>query len=137
HKLSSPISKLTPDQQYAFEYWVEDYKIVTFQRCLFNGYNRSETIRNLLKRDRSRHQDFAFGLPQYNYIDSLVQPIIQQAKADSIKFYKSHLEGRPTIEADDLNGIPLMKCCLEFYASEKLDSIAHARVNMMEQLWKN
>jgi len=123
-------------EQKRIDDWMKDYKIVTFQRCLFLGYDRNDQIRNLFKLDRSSHQNFAYGLNEYQYIDSLVQPIILRAKADSIQYFNNRLKGINEIEQAELNGLPLIKYCLEFYATERLDSIANSRVKEMKLLWK-
>jgi len=122
-------------EQKRIDYWKKDYKIVTFNTCLGLGY-KNEHVRNLFKLDRSHHQDFAYGLNGYKYIDSLVQPIILAAKKDSIQHFNRYLKGMNKIEQAELNGLPLIKHCLEFYASERLDSIATSRVTEMEILWK-
>lgn len=119
-----------------FEKWKIEYKNITFSRCLFLGFNRSDEIRNVMKLDNSTHQDFAFGLEQYRYIDSIVGPIIKLIKLDSVQNYHNKLQKINKIELNELNGKPVFKFCLEFYASEKLDKIAIERVNQMEFLWK-
>lgn len=121
----------------AINNWKQEYKNVTFQRCMFLGYNRSSEIRNLLNIDRSAAQDFPFGLDQYRYIDTIVQPTIRQAKQDSAKYYDKYLKGMNQVERDELNGLPMIKYCLEYYGSDELDSIANRRVNQMNSLWKS
>ena len=120
-----------------FNNWKQEYKNVTFHRCMFLGFNRSSEIRNLLKIDRSVAQDFPFGLNQHRYIDTIVQPIIKQAKQDSSKHYDKFLKGMNQIETDELNGLPMIKYCLEYYISDELDSISNYRVNQMRSLWKS
>ena len=141
---SSCISKNNSSEQLksekeskAFDFWKQEYKNVTFHRCMFLGFNRSPEIRNLLKLDRSVAQDFPFGLNQYRYIDTIVQPIIKQAKQDSTKHYDKYLKGMNQVERDELNGLPMIKYCLEFYASDDLDSISNSRVNQMNSLWQS
>lgn len=120
----------------AFYIWKQEYKNVTFQRCLYLGHNRSTEILNLLKIDRSTAQDFPFGLNQYKYIDTIVQPIIAKAKLDSTTHYNKFLKGMNQIEKDELNGLPMMKYCLEYYTSDELDSISNKRVEQMKRLWE-
>jgi len=117
--------------------WTTQYKNTTFQRCLFLGYKRSDDILSVLKKDNSGPNDFPFGVHQYRYIDTIVQPIIRKAELDSMVFYKKYLNGLPEIMISDMNGIPLMECCLDFYSSDKLDSIAESRVKQMNQLWRS
>jgi len=131
-----PKKTISESEQKRIDYWEKDYKIVAFQRCLFLGYNKNDQIRNLFKLDRSSHQNFAFGLNEYQYIDSLVQPIILMAKADSVQHFNRRLKGMNEIEQAELNGLPLIKYCLEFYESERLDSIANSRIKEIEILWK-
>ena len=120
----------------AINTWILEYKNVTFQRCLYLGFNRSTEIFNLLKLDRSTAQDFPFGINQYRYIDTIVQPVIKQAKLDSAKHYNKYLKGMNDIERDELNGKPMIKFCLQFYVSDKLEEIARERVTQMDFLWK-
>lgn len=130
-------SRVPPKELSAFNMWEKEYKNVTFQRCLLLGFSKSDQIRNLMKLDNSTHQDFAFGLEQYKYIDSIVQPIIKRAKIDSIRNYKDNLDGMNVIEQNELNGLPLMKYCLEFYESDELNRIANQRINQMKFLWQD
>jgi len=118
------------------ESWETDYKSVTFIRCIFLGLNKSEEIRNVLKMDRSTHQDFAYGLNEYKFIDSIVKPVIQQAKIDSANHYKKYLEGFNEIERDELNGLPIFRYCLDFCSSDEFKILATERVDQMEYLWK-
>ena len=127
----------TKNEESNFNFWLKEYKNVTFQRCLYLGFNKSSEIKAFLELDYSTHQDFAFGLPQYQYIDSIVQPVILQAKKDSIKFHEEYLKARPEIELDNMNGLPMMKYCLEFYTSEELKNIAKDKVLEMDFLWKD
>jgi hypothetical protein len=127
---------LTIDERDKVDFWITDYKNVVFQRCLFLGFSKSSEIRNLLKKDRSRHQDVAFELSQYKRIDSLVQPIIKQAKIDSINFYHQYLIGNDSIEIEEQNGLPMMKLCLAYYESNELQEIAEENVLLMPHLWK-
>ena len=120
-----------------FKLWKQEYKNVTFQTCLYLGYNRSSEISNLLKIDRSTAQDFPFGMYQYKYIDTIVQPIISKAKLDSTTYYNKFLKGMNQIERDELNGLPMIRYCLEYYTSDELDSISNKRVEQMKFLWKS
>ena len=104
---------------------------------MYLGFNRSTEILNLLKIDRSTAQDFPFGLDQYKYIDTIVQPVILQAKLDSTKHYNKFLKGMNEIERDELNGLPMIKYCLEYFKSDELDSISNNRVEQMKKLWKS
>jgi len=94
--------------------WITQYKNTTFQRCLFLGYKRADDILSVLKKDNSGPNDFPFGVHQYRYIDTIVQPIIRKAELDSMAFYKKHLDGLHEILISDMNGLPLMECCLDF-----------------------
>lgn len=134
---SESLNEIKSDEEIeAFNAWKQEYKSVTFQRCLYLGYNRSPEIMNLLKIDRSSAQDFPFELNQYRFIDTIVQPIITKAKLDSTTHFNKFLKGMNQIERDELNGLPMMKYCLEYYTSDKLDSISNKRVEQMESLWK-
>ncbi len=134
---SESLNQMKSDEEIeAFDDWKQEYKNVTFQRCLYLGHNRSTEILNFLKIDRSTAQDFPLGLNQYRYIDTIVQPIISRAKLDSITHYNKFLKGMNQIERDELNGLPMMKYCLEYYTSDELDSISNKRVDQMESLWK-
>lgn len=123
------------EENQAFDTWVDEYKITTFQRCLFLGYNRSQEIRDLFKIDRSTVQDFPLGVDQYKYIDTLVQPIIEQAKLDSAENFNKYLNGMNKTEGTELNGIPIIKYCLGYFSSNELDSISKHRIQRLDFLW--
>jgi hypothetical protein len=134
---SESLKQLKSDKEIeAFDAWKQEYKNVTFQRCLYLGHSRSTEILNLLKIDRITVQDFPFGLNQYRYIDTIVQPIITKAKLDSATHYNKFLKGMNQIEQDELNGLPMTKYCLEYYTSNELDSISNKRVEQMKNLWE-
>ncbi len=136
-KAVDPVNQTTKDEEQIIQNWITEYKNVTFQHCLWLGYSKSDEILNLLKVDRSTHQDFAFGsIEQYRYIDSIVHPVILRAKMDSTTYYNKFLKGMNEIERDELNGLPMMKYCLAFYVSDELDSIATSRIKQMKYLWQ-
>jgi len=75
-------------------------------------------------------------LPQYQYIDSIVLPVVEAAKRDSIQFFERKLSQINEIEQSEMNGISIIKYCLEFYTSQDLDSIATFKSKELEHLWK-
>jgi phosphorylcholine metabolism protein LicD len=135
HK-SNPLSEYTDKEQVSFELVKTQYKNVVFRACLSKAYNYSEAYRSFDKLDKSTPQDFPFGIYQYRYIDTIVQPIVAKAKVDSTELYSWYFEGMNEIERNELNGLPMIKYCLEFYVSEELDSIANQRVLQMDALWR-
>jgi len=132
-----PFDKLTAKEEAAKIIWKQDYKIVTFKKCLKYGLNNNSEIIHIIKLDRSTHQDFAYGVENYKFIDTLVMPIIANAKKDSAEYFDTHLYNFHPIEQKDLNGIPILKHCLEFYESDELDSVATVKINEMPILWMN
>jgi len=133
---SNHLSEYTDEEQEAFDLRKTQYKNVVFRACLSEAYNYSEAYRDFNKLDTSTPQDFPFGIDQYRYIDTIVQPIVVKAKVDSTELYKWYFEGMNEIERNELNGLPMIKYCLEFYISEELDSIANQRVLQMDFLWR-
>ena len=51
--------------------------------------------------------------------------------------YGSSGKGMNQIERDELNGLPMIRYCLEYYTSDELDSISNKRVEQMKFLWKS
>ena len=135
HK-ANHLTEFTDKEQTAFDIWKTQYKNVVFRACLSKAYNYSEAYRNFNELDKSTPQDYPFGIYQYRYIDTIVQPIVAKAKVDSTEFYKWYFEGMNEIEKNELNGLPMIKYCLEFYVSEELNSIANQRVLQMDFLWR-
>lgn len=120
-----------------YKLWVDDYRYVAFRRCVYLGLNRQADVKSVFQRDHSTSQDFPYGLEGYKKIDSLVQPIIQSAKADSIKHYQKYLKGRNEIEIADLDGLPIFKYCLDYFESEQLKKIANSEISKRKHLWSN
>jgi len=108
---SNHLSEYTDEEQEAFDLRKTQYKNVVFRACLSEAYNYSEAYRDFNKLDTSTPQDFPFGIAE---------------------LYKWYFEGMNEIERNELNGLPMIKFCLEFYISEELDSIANQRVLQME-----
>jgi len=73
--------------------------------------------------NRGPHQDFQYGLTEYQFIDSLVKPLISNAKIDSAKYFQKTLKNMNKIEQEELNGLPIFKYCLDFCNSKEFEDI--------------
>lgn len=108
--------------------WVKTFKNHVFHTCLTGGLNESGR-KAIFEQDNSLPQDFPLGLPTYRYIDSIAQIPILAAKKDSTELYEWYFKGMNEIERNEMNGLPLIRHCLDFYTSPELDSIARARIS--------
>ena len=101
--------------------FIEDFKTVSFCRCLEYGNNYRLNLKN---------DDLSCAFPDYLYseiafIDSLASIEKSRIKADSVARIGKVAEG--------MEGKRVVDICLEFYQNKQLDALAKARYKIIEK----
>ncbi len=91
------------------------FKYYYFKSCLKYGFNKSDEIIKILSQDKSYNSDFALGLRNYKFLDSLAQKEVIKIKQDSIKSL--------TTAHKSAQGKRVFEKCLCDFNSKWLDSI--------------
>lgn len=69
-------------QQYK-QIYIEEFKLIYFQKLLEAGFNNSEEVNNLIRFDKSGFTEPVLTIEDYQLIERLVQADQQQMRADS------------------------------------------------------
>jgi hypothetical protein len=100
------------------EAFIYDFKITYFKKLLLIGYNHSDDIKSVLKKDQSGYGEIILSLDDYHLLDSIV-------KLDNVVMMKDSLNGNR--RAEGTQGKRILGYALKKYESEWLDSLAKAR----------
>lgn len=100
------------------EAYIKGYKIQYFRSLILKGFNESEEIKKILKKDASKGMaDVQIPIVELNLIDSLTVEDNMQMVKDSISSYK---------RAEGAQGKYIFSFALNKYESKWLDSLAKA-----------
>jgi hypothetical protein len=100
------------------EAFVYDFKITYFKKLLLAGYNHSDDVKSLIRKDQSGFGEIILSLDDYNILDSIV-------KLDNDVMIKDSLNGNK--RAEGTQGKRILGYALKKYESKWLDSLAKAR----------
>ncbi|PKV63470.1 hypothetical protein [Pontibacter ramchanderi] len=70
-------------QQYK-QIYIEEFKLIYFQKLLQAGFNNSEEVNSLIRFDKSGFTEPVLTMEDYQLIERLVQADQQQMRADSV-----------------------------------------------------
>ena len=122
-------------KSWEFDKWESKFKDRALCLCLLEGYENEEIKSYILKNDKSYYDGIGIAI-----FDPTLKPIIQkeiaQIRQDSIESIKNVPE--------HLVGKRIFNHCMEFYKSEKLDSILKKEIpkwneinNIQSEVWKH
>ena len=117
-----------------YKSWKDDFKDRAFCLCLLEGYENKDIKEFILKNDKSYFSGIAPPI-----FDPVLNPIIQreieEMKKDSLESIEKVSEGKA--------GKMIFNHCLEFYKSQRLDSLTKRQIpkwrrieNISEQVSK-
>lgn len=108
------------------DYRIREYKLYFFKKCLNYSFNNN-LFSEMLRNDSSEMNDFPLGINGYKEIDSLARSVKNQIIQDSISRVRRYFELSEDESKELTDGKRIIRLCLDYYESPKLDSFARSR----------
>ena len=122
-------------KSWGFDNWESDFKERALCLCLLKGYENEEIKSYILKHDKSYFSGIGIAI-----FDPTLKPIIQKEVA---KIKQDSIESVQNVP-EKLVGKRIFSHCIEFYKSERLDSIVKKEIpkwneikDIQAEVWKH